>query len=80
MVEPLLNSIGRGGTGTLIAGVWAVTSLLWWAVWFWGAQWRKEKEEKSRRKMVGEEDVCEAEVKIGEKTEITADVICVTEK
>lgn len=68
MVEPLLHSIGRGWTGTLIAAVWATTSLLWWAVWVWGAKWRKEKEERSRRE-TGEHqgEISESEVNNGEK-------------
>jgi len=61
LVEPLLKGIGRGWTGTLISAVWATGSLLWWAVWFWGAGWRKEKERKLQEKMAGSEG-SEAEV------------------
>lgn len=47
LVEPLLNSIGRGWTSTLVSLVWAVGSLLWWAVWIWGPGWRKEKKRRA---------------------------------
>ncbi|KAE8446422.1 hypothetical protein EG329_012027 [Mollisiaceae sp. DMI_Dod_QoI] len=48
LVEPLLNGLGRGWTGVLISAVWTSGSLLWWAVWFWGAGWRHAKEKKRR--------------------------------
>lgn len=66
LVEPLLNSIGRGWTGTLIAAVWAIGSLLWWAVWVWGAKWRKEKDQKARQEII-EGDGSENDVSNGEK-------------
>ena len=47
LVEPLLNSIGRGWTGTLLSFIWAIGSLLWWSAWIWGQRWRKEKKRKS---------------------------------
>jgi multidrug resistance protein len=47
IVTPLLNSIGRGWTSTLIATVWVMFSGCWWAVLVWGPRWRKEKAAKS---------------------------------
>ncbi|CZR52695.1 related to dityrosine transporter [Phialocephala subalpina] len=61
LVEPLLNGIGRGWTGMLISAVYAVGSLLWWAVWVWGAKWRGEKERKLREKI----SVDGSEVEVG---------------
>lgn len=61
LVEPLLHGIGRGWTGTVISAVWASGSLLWWAVWVWGAKWRKENELKLQLKISRANDT-EAEI------------------
>lgn len=42
IVNPLLNSIGRGWTGTLVALSWIVLSVCWWAVIILGPKWRKQ--------------------------------------
>ncbi|CAM1507776.1 Fc.00g046240.m01.CDS01 [Cosmosporella sp. VM-42] len=47
VVNPMLDSLGRGWTSTLIALIWVVTSLCWWAVILWGPLWRKQKKEKN---------------------------------
>jgi MFS family permease len=47
-VNPMLNSLGRGWTTTLIALVWVATSSMWWAVIFWGRKWRKAKRSKKK--------------------------------
>jgi MFS family permease len=46
IVNPMLNSLGRGWTGTLVAAVWLIFSLCWWIVMIYGPRWRKEKKEK----------------------------------
>lgn len=46
VVNPMLNSLGRGWTTTLIALVWVVMSSMWWAAIFWGPKWRKAKKSK----------------------------------
>jgi MFS family permease len=46
LVNPMLNTLGRGWTSTLIAFVWVIMSLCWWAVIIWGPKWRKAKREK----------------------------------
>lgn len=40
---PLFDKIGRGWTGTALALVWAVSSLLLWPVLLWGQEWRNER-------------------------------------
>jgi predicted MFS family arabinose efflux permease len=47
-VNPMLYSLGRGWTTTLIALVWVATSSMWWAVIFWGPKWRKAKRSKKK--------------------------------
>ena len=47
VVNPMLNTLGRGWTSTLIAFIWIVFSSLWWAALFWGPGWRKAKKSKS---------------------------------
>ncbi|KAF3407473.1 Quinidine resistance protein 2 [Talaromyces pinophilus] len=42
IVNPLLNSIGRGWTGTLVALSWILLSVCWWAVIILGPKWRKQ--------------------------------------
>ncbi|PMD30085.1 MFS general substrate transporter, partial [Hyaloscypha variabilis F] len=46
LVEPLLKTIGRGWTGTVISAVWMTGTLLWWSVWVWGPGWRKQRASK----------------------------------
>jgi hypothetical protein len=43
LVEPLLKTIGRGWTGTVISAVWVSGSMFWWCVWIWGPGWRKQR-------------------------------------
>ena len=47
VVNPMLESLGRGWTTTLIAGLWVVMSASWWVVIVWGPSWRKARKEKS---------------------------------
>jgi multidrug resistance protein len=47
VVNPMLDTLGRGWTSTLIAGIWVIMSSLWWAVFFYGPRWRKEKRTKA---------------------------------
>lgn len=42
IVNPLLNSIGRGWTGTLVALSWILLSVCWWTVIILGPKWRKQ--------------------------------------
>ncbi|KAN0115479.1 MFS general substrate transporter [Hyaloscypha variabilis] len=46
VVNLMLNSMGRGWTGTLIAFIWVGMSVCWWAVIAFGPRWRKEKKAK----------------------------------
>lgn len=39
---PLINRIGIGWTGTLVAGLWVVFSPALWVVFMWGHAWRKK--------------------------------------
>lgn len=50
LVNPLLKSIGRGWTSTLVALCWIVLSVCWWAVIIWGPKWRKQAKEKAELK------------------------------
>ncbi|KAI9744930.1 MAG: hypothetical protein M1818_001856 [Claussenomyces sp. TS43310] len=43
VVQPLVNSIGRGWTSTLVAFIWLIFSPCWWACWVWGPAWRAER-------------------------------------
>ncbi|KAF2093074.1 MFS general substrate transporter, partial [Rhizodiscina lignyota] len=45
-VNPMLDTLGRGWTGTLIAFVWVIMSLCWWAVIYWGPRWRASRKKK----------------------------------
>jgi MFS family permease len=45
--NPMRNSLGKGWTSTLIAAIWVVTSVSWWAVIIWGPKWRKLRKDKS---------------------------------
>jgi predicted MFS family arabinose efflux permease len=47
VVSPMLDSLGRGWTSTLIALVWVVMSFCWWVVMLWGPKWRKASKAKS---------------------------------
>lgn len=47
VVNPMLDNLRRGWTSTLIALLWVVMSLCWWAVVYWGPSWRKAKKAKS---------------------------------
>ncbi len=47
---PLINRIGMGWTGTLIAAVWVCFSPLLWIVMFNGANWRRQEREARERK------------------------------
>ncbi|KAJ5313145.1 uncharacterized protein N7443_000029 [Penicillium atrosanguineum] len=51
IVNPLFNALGRGWTATLIALIWGVMSLCWWAVIIWGPQWRADKRNKKSKKL-----------------------------
>jgi MFS family permease len=44
--NPMRNALGKGWTSTLIAAIWAITSLCWWSVIIWGPKWRKERKAK----------------------------------
>jgi len=46
IVNLMLDSLGRGWTGTLIAFIWVGMSVCWWAVIAFGPRWRKEKKAK----------------------------------
>lgn len=59
-VGPLLNHIGTGWTGVLVAGVWVGFSPLLWVVWTWGPGWREEKRARAARKVDDEEQAREA--------------------
>jgi multidrug resistance protein len=41
IVNPMLDNVGSGWTGTVVAAVWVVMSVCWWAVVLWGPKWRK---------------------------------------
>lgn len=43
VVGPMLGSLGRGGTYTLVAGVWVVFVPLVLGIMRWGQSWREEK-------------------------------------
>jgi MFS family permease len=43
LVTPMLSSIGSGWTATIVAVVWVVMSVCWWAVVRWGPGWRSVK-------------------------------------
>ncbi|KAL2842909.1 putative MFS transporter [Aspergillus pseudoustus] len=43
VAKPLIDKIGVGWTGTLVAGVWVVLSPCLWAVYLWGYRWREQK-------------------------------------
>jgi predicted MFS family arabinose efflux permease len=47
LVNPMLDTLGRGWTSTLIALIWVIMSLCWWAVIYWGPKWRKAKKTKA---------------------------------
>lgn len=40
LVNPMLENIGSGWTGTVIALVWVVMSVCWWSVVIYGPKWR----------------------------------------
>jgi MFS family permease len=40
-IGPLIDAIGAGWTGTLIAGIWLLVSPVLWVVYFLGHKWRK---------------------------------------
>ena len=42
-VVPLIERIGMGWTGTLVAAIWLVFSPCLWAVFMWGQGWREKK-------------------------------------
>lgn len=44
LVNPMLNSIGRGWTSTLVAAIWIGFSPCWWIIAWKGLQWRKQQE------------------------------------
>jgi MFS family permease len=48
LVNPMLENLGSGWTGTVIALVWVVMSVCWWSVVFYGPRWR------SARKVEGD--------------------------
>ncbi|KAH9908315.1 major facilitator superfamily domain-containing protein [Xylariomycetidae sp. FL2044] len=50
IASPLIDRIGIGWTGTFIAFLWLLFSPLLWAVWLYGREWRKEKDEKAEAK------------------------------
>jgi multidrug resistance protein len=41
VVNPMLDNLGSGWTGTVVAAVWVVMSVCWWVVVLWGPKWRK---------------------------------------
>ncbi|KAE8352496.1 hypothetical protein BDV28DRAFT_148955 [Aspergillus coremiiformis] len=43
LAEPLINQIGIGWTGMVIAGIWNAGSPLLWAMFHWGYDWRKNR-------------------------------------
>jgi len=43
VVNPMLDNLGRGWTGTLVAFIWIGMSVCWWAVIAFGPKWRKAK-------------------------------------
>jgi MFS family permease len=45
VVNPMLDNLGSGWTGTVVAAVWVVMSVCWWAVVLWGPKWRKARNE-----------------------------------
>lgn len=47
VVSPMLDTLGRGWTSTLIALIWVVMSFCWWVVMLWGPKWRKASKAKS---------------------------------
>ncbi|KAL3450489.1 putative MFS transporter [Aspergillus insuetus] len=57
VAKPLIDAVGIGWTGTLVAGIWAVMSPGLWAVYLWGFSWRcgkrLKREEKKKKKKKG---------------------------
>jgi MFS family permease len=49
-VGPLLNHIGTGWFGVLVAGVWVGFSPLLWVVHMWGAGWREDRRVRDEKK------------------------------
>ena len=47
VVNPMLDSLGRGWTSTLIAFIWVGMSVCWWAVIIFGPRWRRARKVKS---------------------------------
>jgi multidrug resistance protein len=43
LVNPMLDNLGSGWTGTVVAAVWVVMSVSWWSVIYWGPRWRSTK-------------------------------------
>jgi predicted MFS family arabinose efflux permease len=50
VAKPMLNSIGRGWTSTIVSFIWIGLSVCWWAAIAFGPRWRREKKEKKLRK------------------------------
>ncbi len=46
IVNPMLDSLGRGWTSTMIAFIWVGMSACWWAAIIFGPKWRKAKQAK----------------------------------
>jgi MFS family permease len=55
-VNPLIDRIGFGWTGTFVAFVWLVFSPILWAVLKWGRGWREEEIAKKKEKEQGEDE------------------------
>jgi multidrug resistance protein len=53
VVNPMLESLGRGWTSTLIAFIWIGMSVLWWTVILMGPRWRAARKPK-KESMSGE--------------------------
>jgi MFS family permease len=47
-IVPIINRIGMGWTGTIIAFIWLTVSPILWAVMKWGHGWREEKRVKEK--------------------------------
>lgn len=69
-VQPMLNKIGKGWTGTFVAIVWLVLSPMLWAVWKWGPVWRAEL--KSKRDSIEAAKVADSSARDPESAKVRA--------
>ena len=65
MVGPMLKRLGRGGTYTIVGGLWVAFVPLMLGIMKWGKAWREEKRQRGELGMKGKRAEQSSQIEMG---------------